>query len=96
MYISFIISFLVAISLSILIINNLYVLAVKLCIGFICVLFFGVGIALYLLKELFKEALQYQEENDLTIDDVLNAISDELTLGILNLSMSVMSVEEVK
>lgn len=67
MYISFIISFLVAISLSILIINNLYVLAVKLCIGFICVLFFGVGIALYLLKELFKEALQYKEENELTI-----------------------------
>ena len=67
MYISFIISFLVGVSLSILIINNLYILAVKFCIGFICILFFGVGIALYILKELFKEALMYKEENELTI-----------------------------
>jgi len=34
---------------------------------FLAVLFFGVSIALYLLKELFNQAIEYKEENDLTI-----------------------------
>ena len=34
---------------------------------FLCVLFFGVFIALYILSELFKQATEYKQENDLTI-----------------------------
>lgn len=34
---------------------------------FLCVLFLGVSIALYILSELFKKAIEYKEENELTI-----------------------------
>ena len=34
---------------------------------FLSVLFFGVSIALYILKELIYQATKYKEENDLTI-----------------------------
>ncbi len=34
---------------------------------FLCILFFGVFIALYILSELFKQATNYKKENDLTI-----------------------------
>lgn len=44
-----------------------YTFSFKVCLGFICVLFFGVGTALYILKELFKVAIEYKEENELTI-----------------------------
>lgn len=36
-------------------------------LGFMCVLFLGVSIALYILSELFKQAKEYKEENDLTV-----------------------------
>ena len=36
-------------------------------LAFLCVLFFGVSIALYILAELFKQAKEYKEENELTI-----------------------------
>ncbi|MBQ3415181.1 MAG: DUF2975 domain-containing protein [Clostridia bacterium] len=34
---------------------------------FLCILYFGVSIALYVLSELFKKATEYKEENELTI-----------------------------
>lgn len=34
---------------------------------FLCILFFGLAIALYILSELFKQATNYKKENDLTI-----------------------------
>lgn len=34
---------------------------------FLMILFFGVAVALYILSELFKQATEYKEENDLTI-----------------------------
>ena len=34
---------------------------------FLCILFLGVSIALYILSELFKQATEYKDENDLTI-----------------------------
>ena len=34
---------------------------------FLFILFFGVGIALFILSLLFKRATDYKEENDLTI-----------------------------
>ena len=34
---------------------------------FLCILFFCVSIALYILSELFKQATEYKKENDLTI-----------------------------
>ena len=34
---------------------------------FLCILFFGVSIALYILSELFKQATEYKKENELTI-----------------------------
>lgn len=34
---------------------------------FLCILFLGVSIALYILSELFKQATEYKKENDLTI-----------------------------
>lgn len=67
MYTSFVITILVAIAFLFLFRYEFYTLGIKLCVGFICILFLGVGIALYILKELFKEALEYKEENDLTI-----------------------------
>lgn len=36
-------------------------------LGFLCILFLGVSIALYMLSELLKEATEYKKENDLTI-----------------------------
>ena len=36
-------------------------------LGFLSILFFGVAIALYILSELFEQAYNYKEENDLTI-----------------------------
>ena len=36
-------------------------------IAFLIVLFFGVGVALYILSKLFSKAYTYKEENDLTI-----------------------------
>lgn len=38
-----------------------------LVISFLSILFFGVSIALYILKELMLQATKYKEENDLTI-----------------------------
>lgn len=68
MYLSYIISFFVAVALIIILFfYNYYTLGLKICIMFICILFFGVGTALYMLKELFIQAINYKEENDLTI-----------------------------
>jgi len=69
MVISFIISALIVIALcfSIFLYNDYYTFSFNVCVSFICILFFGVGIALYVLKELFKEAISYKEENELTI-----------------------------
>lgn len=67
MYISFVISGLVGIAFGLLFLYDFYTLGIKACVGFIAILFFGVGIALYILKELFNEAIEYKEENDLTI-----------------------------
>lgn len=36
-------------------------------LGFICILFLGVSIALCILSELFKQAKDYKEENELTV-----------------------------
>lgn len=36
-------------------------------LAFLAVLYFGVAIALYILSELFKQATEYKEENELTI-----------------------------
>lgn len=44
-----------------------YTLTLKIALTFFSILFIGVGIALYLLAELFREATEYKEENDLTI-----------------------------
>lgn len=38
-----------------------------LVLGFMVILFIGVTIALYILAELFKQGLEYKNENDLTI-----------------------------
>lgn len=38
-----------------------------LVLGFMVILFIGVTIALYILSELFKQGLEYKNENDLTI-----------------------------
>ncbi len=44
-----------------------YTLTLKISLTFFTILFIGVGIALYLLSELFRQATEYKEENDLTI-----------------------------
>lgn len=67
MYLSYIIASLVIVALFFIIFGYSYTLGIKFCILFIGVLFFGVGIALFILKELFQEATNYKEENDLTI-----------------------------
>lgn len=67
MYLSYIISGLIFIALLIMVFGYHYTLAVKCCILFIGILFFGVGVALFILGELFREAINYKEENDLTI-----------------------------
>ena len=68
MYITFSISILVIIALLIASIAYSYYSAqLKVALLFISVLFFGVGIAFYILSELFRQATLYKEENDLTI-----------------------------
>ena len=68
MIICFIISLLVIIDFLITIfVYNYYTLQLKLALLFIGILFFGVAIALYIISELFKKAIEYKEENDLTI-----------------------------
>lgn len=42
-------------------------LSFSLVLAFMMILFIGVTIALYILAELFKQALEYKNENDLTI-----------------------------
>lgn len=56
----------IAILLSIFV-YDIYTLELKVALIFIAILFFGVSIALYILKELFTEAINYKEENELTI-----------------------------
>ena len=48
-------------------IYDYYSLQLQVALTFMSILFFAVGIALYILSELFKEATTYKEENDLTI-----------------------------
>lgn len=68
MWMSFIISIIIIVALlSACVIKINYTSALKLCLGFLGILFGGVGIALYILSELFKTALTYKEENELTI-----------------------------
>lgn len=67
MYFSYVISGLVLVALLFMIFGYSYTLGVKFCLLFIGILFLGVGIALFILKELFQEATDYKEENDLTI-----------------------------
>ena len=65
---SFIISLLIAIALLLTIfLYDYYSLQLKVALAFMSILFFGVGIALYILAELFNKATTYKEENDLTI-----------------------------
>lgn len=63
----FFISFVIFIMTMISIFKYHYGLVFNLCIIFMMILFFGVGIALYILKSLFIKALEYKEEVDLTI-----------------------------
>ncbi len=44
-----------------------YSLQLKVALFFISFIFFGVGIALYILSVLFRQATKYKQENDLTI-----------------------------
>ena len=44
-----------------------YDILIILVLSFLSILFLGVSIALYVLAELFKEATQYKQENELTI-----------------------------
>ena len=68
MTLSFIIGFIILIALLLsIIIYPTYTLTVNISLTFFSILFFGVGIALYLLSDLFKQATEYKEENDLTI-----------------------------
>ncbi len=68
MIISFIIDIIIAIALILsIIVYPTYTIAVKISLTFFFILFLGVGIALYLLSELFRQATEYKEENDLTI-----------------------------
>lgn len=46
---------------------NYYSLQLQVALFFMAILFLGVGIALYILAELFIKAITYKEENDLTI-----------------------------
>ena len=68
MWISFIIGIIILIALLLSIfVYPTYTIAVKISLTFFTILFIGVGIALYLLSELFKQASEYKEDNDLTI-----------------------------
>ena len=58
---------LIALGFTIFLYQSYYTIGCKICIGFISVLFFAIGIALYILKSLFKDAITYKEENELTI-----------------------------
>ncbi len=49
------------------VINLEYTVLLKAFLLFISALFLGAGIALYILSELFKTAINYKEENDLMI-----------------------------
>ena len=49
------------------IIAKSYDILIILVLSFLSILFLGVSIALYVLAELFKEATQYKQENELTI-----------------------------
>lgn len=65
---SFIISLFITIALLLTIfVYNYYSLQLQVALFFMSILFIAVGIALYILKELFREATIYKEENDLTI-----------------------------
>ena len=48
------------------VIQNTYINYI-IVLSFLALLFIGVAIALYILAELFKQATNYKEENDLTI-----------------------------
>ena len=50
----------------IIIMKNTYVNYI-LVMSFLTLLFFGVAVALYILKELLHQATKYKEENDLTV-----------------------------
>ena len=68
MNICFLISLLTAIDFLItLFVYNYYTLHLKIALVFISLLFFSVAIALYIVSELYKKAIEYKEENDLTI-----------------------------
>lgn len=66
--ISFIMSFIWIIDLILMIffVHNTYINYIIVLL-FLFILFFGVGIALFILSLLFKRATDYKEENDLTI-----------------------------
>lgn len=65
---SFIISIFIIVALLLTIfVYDIYTLELKVALTFMAILFFGVSIALYILKELFTEAINYKEENELTI-----------------------------
>lgn len=65
---SYLISLLIFIALFMSIfVYDYYTLQLQVALLFLSILFFGVGIALYILSELFKEAIMYKEENELTI-----------------------------
>ncbi len=66
MHMSFMISVFVLISFFLTFFYD-YSLAFVVSILFISILFFGVGIALYILSDLFRSSLEYKEENELTI-----------------------------
>lgn len=66
--ISFIISIIIFAALLLAIfVYPTYTLTLKISLTFFTILFIGVGIALYLLAELFRQATEFKEENDLTI-----------------------------
>lgn len=67
MVMCFIVSVLVLISIGFSCLYVYYSTQLKVALLLVSILFFGVGIALYILSELFKQATRYKEENDLTI-----------------------------
>ena len=67
MLLSFIIGVFVIVSIFMTFLYNYYSLQLKVALALLSVLFFGVGIAFYILSELFRQATKYKEENDLTI-----------------------------
>ena len=67
MLVCFILSILVIIADVITFSYNYYSLQLKVALVLLSIIFFGIGIAFYILSELFKQATKYKEENDLTI-----------------------------